>query len=128
MRFDLKEDLDLEAAVVGWMGLKSRASSSSAVVVVINGWFPTQFSRTGCDRGDSFRMFMLDLRLRIDSGVAGLPKERSERSSASSEGMESLEADRSYSGRLYRLDCQDGDRDSSDSSARSKSMLRGLLS
>lgn len=44
--------------------------------------------------GDSLRT-MLDLRLRIDVGVAGLPMENIEFASSPSDGTESLDSDRS---------------------------------
>jgi len=45
--------------------------------------------------GDSLRATMLDLRLRIDVGVAGLPMENIEFASSPNDGTESLDSDRS---------------------------------
>jgi len=70
--------------------------------------------------------FTLGFRLYMEPGVAGLPDENSEFASPSSEGMESLESDRSYED--LSADCREHDLVSSKSSALSNSMLNGLLS
>ena len=70
--------------------------------------------------------FMLDFRLYMEPGVAGLPDDHSEFASPSREGMESLESDRSYAD--LSPDWREHDLASSESSAFSNSMLNGLLS
>lgn len=55
---------------------------------------PHSSPRAGCERGKSFFRFELDLRLCSDPGVDGLPIDSNDRSSASSEGTESLDVDR----------------------------------
>jgi hypothetical protein len=90
---DLKEDLDaLDAS--RWGGEKSKASSSSQESD-IRGWSSAQHSRIGRTLGDSLRVIMLNLRLRIEPGVAGLLNENIECASPSNDGTESLESERS---------------------------------
>lgn len=100
MRFDLKEVFRRSRLFV--VGLrtgvgKSHSSSISGVDLGMRGWSSAQSSEGVKERG-------LDLRAEADrdparevrppSGVGGLPIERSECSSSSMDGMDSVEADR----------------------------------
>ena len=126
VRFDLKDDLGLLPVARSCDVVKS-SSSSSPWGRGIKGW-SSQLSRTAGVLGDSLRATMLDLRLRIDIGVAGLPMENIEWASPSNDGTESLDSDRSYEDLWYSSDCSELDLASSCSSAFSKRMLKGLLS
>ena len=94
MRFDLKDDLGLLAVARSCGAAKSK-SLSSPRGIEIKGWSSAQLSRTEGVLGDSLRAIMLDLRLRIEPGVAGLPIENIECASPSNDGTESLDSDRS---------------------------------
>jgi len=94
VRLDLKENLGF-GVVARLLGFgMTRSSSSSDVGRLTSGWSEPQSSpRAACDRGKSFLRYELDLRLCREPGVDGLPSESKDRSSASKEGMESLDVD-----------------------------------
>jgi len=98
VRLDLKEERDflVDTLVFGAdrRELLVSLSSSEGSGVGPKGWSKVVSSVMTCERALSRLYEWGDLGLRNDSGVAGLPNEDTDRSSASSEGTLSLDVDR----------------------------------
>lgn len=92
VRFDLKDGrLGRGELRVGVVGVK--VSSSEVSGPETRGW-SVHSSRFGSERDNSLRRSVFDLRLRSEPGVDGLLVESKDRSSASRDGIESLDIDR----------------------------------
>ena len=128
VRFDLKLALVLGGGRLTRFGIGTISSFESSLVSA-NGWSEAQSSDAGSDLDSlSFLKVVIDFRLRNDSGVERLSFEPIERSSASSEGIDSADSDRMFimrsSGRLS-ADTEHASSLLSDSSSRT--LRAGLL-
>lgn len=131
VRFDLKLDFGLGVVdLLRFAGKRIRPSSgsSSCAALSASGWSDAHSSAVGSDLEACFLKFVLDFRLRNDSGVDELSLESMEESSASSDGTDSADRDRIHKKLSSGTFCADAGKGASTASGSSNSILNaGLL-